>query len=137
MWLEIINWPGEFKEMTSNVYLSHVNGIIRWWNEHDTGSRPYTSIAFGVKTNSQTASYTATLGDHLLLMDTSSAVLTLTLPTAVGAKGKEYVVMNTGTKALTIATTSTQTINGGTSYILPNKYFNVTLYSDGSNWVAV
>jgi hypothetical protein len=59
---------------------------------------------------------------------------TITLPTAASISGRTWTIKLTTAGSCTIATTSSQTIDGATSYSLSaiNKY--VTVISDGSNW---
>jgi len=84
-----------------------------------------------------TANTTATASDNLLVFTGSSAA-TLTLPTAVGCEGRTYMVKNASTTGptpvLTIATTSSQTIDGAPSWTLTSAYETVTLISNGANW---
>jgi hypothetical protein len=58
------------------------------------------------------------------------------LPTAVGVLGQEYVIKKTDTSgtALTVSTTSSQTIDGATTYSLPAQYNGVIVQSDNANW---
>jgi hypothetical protein len=111
------------------------------WNNADSGSSPWTrlfvqgSVTFPSKI--VTASYTLSDLDYFVMANTTSGSLTVTLPSAVPIQGRLYMVMNTGTHALTILTTSGQTINGGSSIILPSKYYHTQFFSDGSNWVAI
>lgn len=58
---------------------------------------------------------------------------TLTLPTAVGNMNT-YTVKNVGSNTVTLATTSSQTIDGSTTALLKVKYISLTLVSDGANW---
>ena len=58
---------------------------------------------------------------------------TLTLPTAVGNMNT-YTVKNVGNNNVTVATTSSQTIDGSTSALIKVKYTALTLVSDGANW---
>jgi len=63
-----------------------------------------------------------------------SGTTTLTLPTAVGNTNL-YTVKNTGANTVSIATTSSQTIDGSTAPItLPVANTSLDLISDGSNW---
>jgi hypothetical protein len=63
-----------------------------------------------------------------------SGTTTLTLPTAVG-NSNLYTVKNTGVNTVSIATTSSQTIDGSSSPItLPVANTSLDLISDGSNW---
>lgn len=58
---------------------------------------------------------------------------TLTLPTAVG-NSNLYTVKNVGSGTVTVATTSSQTIDGSSSITLPVQYTSVDLISDTANW---
>lgn len=61
---------------------------------------------------------------------------TATLPTAVGIQGREYTIKLTASGSGTVATTSSQTIDGSTTYSLASQYKYVTVQSDGSNWIV-
>jgi len=61
----------------------------------------------------------------------------VTLPTAVGRSGKVFKIKNTGSGVITVATTSAQTIDGSTTYLLQVQYQSLTVESDGSNWQVV
>ena len=87
----------------------------------------------------KTAAYTTTTFDETILCDTTTA-FTLTLHTAVGNKGQRIEVVKTVTaNTLTIATTSSQTINGAAASAqnLTTQWSRFTVKSDGSNWVRV
>jgi len=75
---------------------------------------------------------TAGASDNFLIFTGSSAT-TLTLPTAASITGRVYWVKNGGSATLTIATTSSQTIDGLSSWSLTQTKA-VRLVSDGSNW---
>lgn len=62
-----------------------------------------------------------------------SGTSTLTLPTAVSNTNR-YIVKNTGADTVTIATTSSQTIDGSSTASLPVANTSLELISDGSNW---
>ena len=114
--------------------------LRKYLNDQDTGASPSTristqgSVTFPAKVVS--SAYTLSDSDYLVMGNTSSA-FSVTLPDATRIMGRLYVIMNIGLKALTIITTSGQTINGGSSVILPTKYFHAQVFSDGSNWVAL
>jgi hypothetical protein len=61
-----------------------------------------------------------------------TATLTITLPTAVGNTNR-YAIKNVG-GTTTIATTSSQTIDGSTTATLSVQYVTVEVVSDGANW---
>lgn len=85
---------------------------------------------------SKTSNFTATAAEAIISCDATSAGFTITLPTAVGISGKEYHIQKSDSSAnvVTIATTSSQTINGVTTQTLDYQYSGLTLFSDGANW---
>lgn len=94
-------------------------------------------ITIQYSTQVVTGAYTAsTSSSAVIIADATGAALTVTLPTAVGVSGKIYTVkrVNAGSNAVTIATTSSQTIDGGLTAILTIQYTSLDLMSDGSNW---
>jgi hypothetical protein len=63
-----------------------------------------------------------------------SGTTTITLPTAVGSVSK-YTIKRVGTGVVSVATTSSQTIDGSSSPININvQYVSLDLMSDGANW---
>lgn len=62
-----------------------------------------------------------------------SGATTLTLPTAVGNTNR-YTVVNVGSSTVTVATTSSQMINGSSFAAMPIADMSLDLISDGSNW---
>lgn len=82
----------------------------------------------------QTSTYAILTTDELI--DCTSGTFTVTLPTAVSVSGKKYIIKNSGTGVITIATTSSQTIDGGasSSIALSVQYSSITVVSDGANW---
>jgi len=66
----------------------------------------------------------------------TSGTFTLTMPTAASNTNR-YTIKQSGTGVLTIATTSSQTIDGSTTYTLNRQYQAIDLISDGSNWIVV
>ena len=84
-----------------------------------------------------TANTAATATDNLLAF-TGTTAATITLPTAVGCDGRTYMIKNASTTGptpvLSIATTSSQTIDGAASWSLTSANETVTLISNGANW---
>jgi hypothetical protein len=79
------------------------------------------------------------LGTDCIIAYTSlTAGRTATLPTAASVTGRTYLVKDeTGTAAtnnITVATTSSQTIDGASTYVISTNYGWVAVYSDGTNW---
>jgi hypothetical protein len=84
-----------------------------------------------------TTSTTAASTDNLLVF-TGSSDATITLPTAVGCSGRNYLIKNASTTGptpvLTVATTSSQTIDGLSTWLLDDANESLTVISDGANW---
>lgn len=80
------------------------------------------------------ANYNVGVNDYLI--DVTGNTITVTLPTAVGIDGKNYVIKNNGSGVVTVATTSSQTIDGASSKSLKTND-SIEVISDGSNWVIV
>jgi hypothetical protein len=81
-------------------------------------------------------SYALAPTDDDVLFTTGSSSLTATLPTAVGISGKTFLIkkIDSGSGIVTVATTSSQMIDGDASYILGNQWQFLKVFSDGSNW---
>ena len=84
----------------------------------------------------KTGNYTITNNDYTV--DCTSGSFTVTLPTAVGIAGQVFVIKNTGGGTITMATTSSQTIDNGLASL-----FNLTsttplrVQSTGANWITI
>lgn len=90
--------------------------------------------SFALPYVAKTANYTYSATDYTV--DCTANSFTLTLPTAVGITGRIYVVNNTGAGTITLATTSSQTINGAA----PGTVGPTAVYrfqSTGANWITV
>lgn len=84
----------------------------------------------------KTANYTATSNDYTI--ECTSGTFTVTLPTAVSISGKVYVIKNSGSGQISIATTSSQTIDAYTSGVRKlNQYDSLIVQSNGSNWIII
>lgn len=81
----------------------------------------------------KTTTYTATAADYTI--DCTTGTFTVTLPTAVGIPGREYIIKNSGTGVITIATTSSQTIDGVTTKTLNVQYGGLRVQSNNANWI--
>jgi hypothetical protein len=84
----------------------------------------------------KTANYTALQSDDVILGDATSGAITITLPTAVGNTGEVFHIkkIDSSVNAVTIATTSSQTIDGALTAPLISQYQSFTLVSNGTGW---
>jgi len=86
----------------------------------------------------KTANYTATISDHTI--EATSGTFTITLPTAVGATGQEYVITNSGTGVVTLGTTSSQTfinVTATPTTLTLAQFATVKVQSNGTAWLRI
>ena len=96
----------------------------------------------GLKLNGVIApSYTAKSANFTATSLTSTidctGTITITLPTAVGQSGRIHTIKNSGTGIVTIATTSSQTIDGATTQSLTTQWSKINVQSTGANWIII
>lgn len=84
---------------------------------------PFTSIM---------ATYTIQSTDYQI--ECTSNSFTVTLPSAVGIKGTVYSIKNTGTGTITVATTSSETIDGELTQPI-SQWTNMVVISNGAGWL--
>lgn len=90
----------------------------------------------------KTGTYTATISDHTI--ECTANTFTVTLPTAVGITGREYIITNTGAGVITVATTSSQTfknISGTPTTLTVDAVAaaaktSYTVKSNGAGWIV-
>ncbi len=80
---------------------------------------------------SVSSNYTVTVNDRIVKV--TAAAVTITLPTAVGNTGREYIINNASSGSITLNTTSSQTISNVLTQTLPS-ISSITVYSDGANY---
>jgi hypothetical protein len=88
---------------------------------------------------SVTQSYGMNEADRYVLADASGGALTVTMPSAIGLKGREYTVIRTngGGNAVTVDGDGSETISGAANVSLSSQWDRVTMVSDNSNWLRV
>ena len=77
-----------------------------------------------------------TLDNAYHIVNCTANTFTVTLPTAVGNKGLEYIIKNSGSGVITVDGDGTETIDGATTQTL-NQYDSITIVSDGANWIII
>lgn len=109
-----------------------VNGTGRFQSELTTTGNLVAYV-------SKTGAYTATSTDETIAADATTAAFQVTLPTASGRTGQRYTIKKTDSSAnaVTVGTTSSQTIDGSTTYSLATQWKYVTVVSNGSNWLII
>jgi len=76
------------------------------------------------------------VGNCHSLVENTAGANTITLPTAVGITGYQFVIKNTANATVTLATTSSQTIDGAATQSL-TQYQSLTVVSNGANWIII
>lgn len=76
------------------------------------------------------------VGNCHALVENTSGANTITLPTAVGCVGYQFVVKNTAATTVTLATTGGQTIDGASTQSI-TQYTALTVVSNGTNWILI
>lgn len=134
-----MQWPdgSSIKTDTGHMYFyDHVGTLIGTWPSTGGGGGGSSAFSFVAKT----ANYTITTSDSGILADATGGSITITLPTAVGCT-QTYTIAradnNFPSTTVTIATTSSQTINGVVGGTLVQLGQSFVLGSDGSNWWVV
>lgn len=119
--------------------------------QHGTGTANSTTFLRGDRTwaaptatlavaySNKTAAYTIVAAtDDYISGDAAGGAFSITLPTAVGVtKPLTIKRMNSGANNVTVATTSSQTIDGSTTYVLDQQYQSITVVSTNANWIIV
>jgi hypothetical protein len=111
-----------------------------------SGGTINTSNAIQLPYVAKTANYTATSADYTI--DCTANSFTVTLPSASTATqtvgsvtaNRIYNIKNSGTGTITIATTSSQTIDGASTITMDGsvkRYQTITVQSNGSNWIII
>lgn len=111
----------------------------------DIGSSNFTTkkmtldLAQRLIVDAKLADYSIVDTDELITANSTSGILTLTLLTAVGRKGKTITVkrINAGANDVVIDPAGAETIDGAATKVLGAQFDKVTIVSDGTNWLEV
>lgn len=121
-------------ESDSNTHMLYVQGVTNraGINQASPTSTFHINGSFATAYVAKTTTYTLTESDGTV--NCTSGTFTATLPTAVGCTGRIYTVKNSGTGLITVATTSSQTIDGVTTQTLI-QYASIMVQSNGASWI--
>lgn len=78
--------------------------------------------------------YTATNNDYTI---NATQPITITLPTAIGIRGRLYVIKNTSIGSVAVSAYQTQTIDGDNMLYINNQWESITIQSTNSNWIII
>lgn len=87
----------------------------------------------------QTANYTITSTDEVVLGDATSGDITITLPLAADVTGRAFTIKKVDSSAniVTVDANGAETIDGTTTFDLAFQYDYVKLLSDGTEWFII
>lgn len=97
------------------------------------------SGSFATAISTKTASYTATAADHIIIVDATGGNRTITLPSAVGLDGRQYIIKkkDNSVNNVIIAAAGSETIDGAATVIMSIQWQVRTIVSDGANWMII
>lgn len=90
-----------------------------------------------VKTTAATYNATATSNTQIILCDTTSNTVTVTLPTAVGNTAVYHIKKLIAANTMVIDPFNTETIDGSATVTVSAQYETLTLVSDNTNWSVI
>lgn len=125
-------------DVTTNMLVVDANGLTN--GAVGVGTATPTSIlqvagSFSLPYTATATSLAADATHHTI--DVTATGQTITLPTAVGISGRIYTIKLTASGSGTVATTSSQNIDGSTTYSLASQYKYVTVQSTNAGWVVI
>ena len=124
-------------DVTLSLPQSINSGASPTFNGANFTGIPSAGVTYSYAT--KTSAYTILSTDYTIGGDATSASFAVTLPTAVGKTGQSFVIkkIDSSANTVTVATTSSQTIDGATTYVMGYQYQSVTVQSNGSNWLIL
>ena len=113
--------------VTAGTAISWTNAtsVVLSWINNSSGVVTWTNTSYAVTNNNAT-----------ILVNYPDAPFGVVLPSASTVVGQQYQIkkIDSSSNAVTVSTTSSQTIDGNLTYSLATIYKSVTLQSDGSNY---
>jgi len=124
-----LGWAGTLAVGRGGTGNANIYGTANTWTANQTMpvSSPFVS---------KSANYGVVITDQVIFVDCTGGAVTITLLTAVGNTGKRYTIkkIDSTANALTIDTTSSQTIDGSLTQVITTRYTAIEVISDGANW---
>lgn len=101
-----------------------------------SGGAPAWGTGGGLNTSTKTSNYTIGSSDTVIFANATSGNVTITLPLASGLAGYRFYVkrIDGSANTCTISRTSSDTIDGMTSFTIDQQYTSIAVVSDGSAW---
>ena len=119
--------------------LDDIAAQIGRWGENGLNALDSTPMWLPMNTVAVTAAYTMTGRDKIVLADATSAPFTVTLPSAVGRKNQQPLIVkrqNAGGNAVTVGSAGGN-IDGAATSVIAAQYSVVRVVSDDTNWWTI
>ena len=102
----------------------------------------FDEIEAGVSIVTKTANYTILIDNEVILCDATSGIMTITMPSPSSAYSSTYLSSRTyniskidsSGNVVTIVPSASETIGGGSSFVLAYQNEALSLVTDGTNW---
>lgn len=135
-------WTGDQTDIGTGKVPGKVRQCLAWvnhttfgWTLYFNDDGAWRSLKLRRAQKAVTAAYTVTLADDVVLAGGASTY-NVTLPSPSTAKGQGFTIKRTGTGAVTVVPSASETIDGASSFVIPTQYSAITVVSDGTNWHA-
>ena len=109
----------------TNISWTNATSVVLSWINNSSSVITWGNTAYAVTNNNAT-----------ILVNYPAAPFSVVLPSASTVTGQQYQIkkIDSSANAVTVSTTSSQTIDGNLTYPLATTYKSVTVQSDGSNY---
>jgi hypothetical protein len=75
--------------------------------------------------------------DYVVLVDASSQNITITVPTAIAVKSREYIVKKIDNSANTVTLSAATLIDGANQQVLSSQWDSIRIKSDNATWYII
>lgn len=124
---------------------SAIQVLVTYLNNQDVAIQPWSKMwiqgFLQTRVNPVAAAYSISELDQIILVDSTAAIRTVTLPSAVTMPGRRYTIKDwkgqSATHNITVGTTASQNIDGSSTAVLSTNYQAIEVASDGANWSII
>lgn len=127
-----VTWGSGSVAGDTTLYRSAADTLKTDDSFHATGALHSLAVA------TKTASATLTTAEQTVIGNGTAGSITLTLPTAVGNTGKTYHIKRIhASNSVVVDPNGAQTIDGAATKTLGSQYAELSIFSDGANWLIL
>ena len=102
-------------------------------------STAFVNGSFGSAISTITSTSTLNATQNVILVDATSAAVTINLPAVSTISGREYIIkkIDSSGNAVTIDANASETIDGATTQSLATQWKYMTIKCDGTSWFII